>query len=1155
MTILADAAKRSRALDPAESFHLEAPAGSGKTFLLTARFLRLLGLVAHPRQILALTFTNKAAGEMLERVREYLNRAKKGVDPRDAADEELLDFAAKALLAHKDVEQLLLAGDILRIQTFHSFCNTVASQAPLEAGIAPGSTLLDENEQKFFLRETVSEALREIADRKSDDPARRALKDRLLYLNNSWWLLSGEMEDLTGRREGLIDLVQVLTRDRATGYLAERIRELVESELNALKLEFQCCTLGNCWVDFLKFIEDAGAAAACSLPARIPPSQWESLGEWLCLAQTFLTAEGKVRKQLGPKSGFYSGFVKTEWGEALQNLPPGAVEKLARVRDLPSFDTPVKDPETLWDLVLLLHAVLEVYDDRCRARRALDFSALEMAALRIFDATGPSDLQLILDQQIRHILVDEFQDTSRGQWDLLQKLCSGWSDGDGRTLFLVGDPKQSIYGFRKAEVRLFMNAAQGLPLENGGKLSLGSLVLDTNFRSQPHLIDWCNGIFGETVMAAHKPEFDEVPFSPAVISPATHVYPNPACPELALFLEWPDRESARIREAEWLAGRIARDIEENGRDHETAVLLFSRTHLPVYLEALQRRRIPIQVKEGLKLVERPEVRYLHQLCRGIVLPQDDLAWAAQLRSPWLVVDFDRILAISREDPEPWVEKIRSFSGTDEEVSKFWEALNGAWQHVGHEPLAKVVEAAWLDLDGARIVGENWGSRGLNCCRRFLDILGKAEEGEPVRTLQRLEQLLENAYEPVDPDTASSNVFLSTIHGAKGLEYDTVFIPFLDWNPVFGRKGQPPPFMLERSPQSGEYLLAPRPDRLMGTEDPLYNLLRNLRSKRQLGEAKRLFYVAATRARREIVMSAVARKKGAGFTTGRDTPLAWLNEHYSLEDLAGLGDMDIGGQVENVPIELLRNRKRRMSSDDGRFSVQIEPDGCSAAVPEQHREPVEIVPAQFEREKPAFKVLSPSSLTVFEDESQFDGPKSSCVPPCAPALWGTLIHRLLAEFGKTGLLPSAEKTAFVLKREAIGTAEAGKIALEALSEVESCLADPWLNAFYAVPFGSRRVEWPLECAHGENEVYSGIIDLAVEIQGRWTLVDFKTSRPAGGESMDDFQRREMDVYRAQLEAYREMWAKWMSIAANDVDVFLFWTALRKAEKMVNGIVRL
>lgn len=346
--ILADSVKRSRAVDPAKSFHLEAPAGSGKTFLLTARFLRLLGMVSHPQQILALTFTNKAAAEMRERVRKYLERAKSGHSAANEADAELLDSASNALRAHKNIEELLLAGEILRIQTFHSFCYAVASQAPLEAGIAPGSALMDENEQEFFLHETVNEVLQEIAADRKGDSARRALMNRLLYLNNSWRLLAEEMEDLVKRREGLLDLVQVLSRDKASGYLANQVRNLVERELRDLAADFQKCTLGKSWAQFLKDIGDCGASAACTLPASVPNASWESLPDWICLAQTFLTNDGNARKQLGPKAGFYSGFAKTPWGEAVQCLAPGTAERLHRIRALPAHDAPVRDSDTLW---------------------------------------------------------------------------------------------------------------------------------------------------------------------------------------------------------------------------------------------------------------------------------------------------------------------------------------------------------------------------------------------------------------------------------------------------------------------------------------------------------------------------------------------------------------------------------------------------------------------------------------------------------------------------------------------------------------------------------------------------------------------------------------------------------------------------------------
>jgi ATP-dependent exoDNAse (exonuclease V) beta subunit len=1139
MVVLSDAEERSRALNPKGNFHLTAPAGSGKTFLLAARFLRLLGLVANPQQILALTFTNKAAAEMRERVRGCLERAKRGAAAENPAEAELLDYASKALAAHGKMEELLLAGEILNIRTFHSFCYTISSQAPLEAGIAPGSRLMDDNEQEFFLRETVSEALQEIASGTEGDSARRALMNRLLYLNNSWSSLEGEMAGLVKRRGGLLELVQVLRRDRASGRLEAGVRALAETELKLLKTDFEACELGRQWAEFIEETGRKGAPAACDLPADIPSPDWESLPLWICMADTFLTQKGAPRARLGPKSGFYSGFGETEWCCAIQNISPETAQRLHLIRRLPTHDKPLTDFDTLWDLVVLLHSVLKIYDARAGARRALDYAALELAALRLFNDADPSNLQLILDQQIRHILVDEFQDTNREQWELLRKLCSGWSDGDGRTLFLVGDPKQSIYAFRNAEVKLFMEAAdQGLPVDGGSRISFEPLLLDTNFRSQPHLIEWCNEVFGNTVMARPRSEFDEVPFSPARISPGTTVLPDLAPIELALFMEWPCRESAREREAQWLAGTIARRLEKNGRDQQTAILLFSRAHLPVYLEALQQKRVPVQVQEGLKLVERPEVHYLWQLCRGIVLPQDDLAWAAQLRSPWFCLDFDRIHAISCEDPPLWIEKISSFAQHDEEVGSFWQALEGARRHFGHEPLADVIESAWLELNGAYTVGSKWGSLGLNCCRRFLKMLGDAEQGEPVGTLARLEQILDKAYVPVDPDTATSNIVLSTVHGAKGLEFDSVFIPFLDWDPQSGRKDQSPPYILERAPGSGDFLLATRPGRLTGEKDPLYVLLRKLRSRRQLGEARRLFYVAATRARRELVMSGLVKKNGKSFSTEAESPLGWLSRHYEIDRLSHIDGITYPEEPECVNVG-----KWKSSLSIGRFFLQVEPDLGAGEATRIEGTPAEMAPAEFERERPVFNVVSPSGLADFKRGSTAVGRG-----PATAAARGTLVHGLLAEFGKRGILPSLKGAGAILRRLGIDDPASLEIANGAFSEVQSCLEDPWLQAFYHVPAESLRVEWPVECPHGEGVLYSGIIDLAARIDGKWNLVDFKTSRPLEGESVEDFFRSETETYRFQILAYREICAKLTGKDRSEVDAFIYWTALRKRQKI-------
>ena len=165
-------------------------------------------------------------------------------------------------------------------------------------------------------------------------------------------------------------------------------------------------------------------------------------------------------------------------------------------------------------------------------------------------------------------------------------------------------------------------------------------------------------------------------------------------------------------------------------------------------------------------------------------------------------------------------------------------------------------------------------------------------------------------------------------------------------------------------------------------------------------------------------------------------------------------------------------------------------------------------------------------------------------PCPPNVWGTVVHRLLAEFGRKGSLPSAQGTSTALRQLGIESSGTLRIACAALSQVKSCLDDPWLQAFYRVPPERRRVEWPVECIHGQEGIYSGVIDLAAEIEGKWNLVDFKTAEPLEGESVEDFLRREIEEYRPQILAYGEIWAKVTGTDQAQLHAFLYWTALRQ-----------
>jgi len=463
---LPDEQTRNAALDIHRSFHLEAPAGSGKTWLLTGRFLRLLAEVDHPHEIVALTFTNKAAGEMRQRIRDFLTETEKGEVPQYPYEQILLEAAAGA--RERQPAHRLQAPDGLRIMTFHGFCLHLVQRAPLEASVPPGSKVMPDEEQQQLRTQVAARTIRDLLYRPSGDPLRQAVENRLLRLNNNWLAFRDELADLLEKRDLLDDLLTLMGRhpdkEQLEEILTGRLELLLKLRLAKCLTAFESTSLGSNWSNFVGHLHEHGAEAADRLPEILPPAEGSKLENWQEIATTLTTLEGKPRKRLGPAAGFYKGFNHTNWAETIQELSPESLENLQNIKRLPLLADGIANLDTLYDLVLVVGEALNRYRSICRQRRLLDYVELEQAALRLFDQESPTDLQLFLDRKIKHLLVDEFQDTNRSQWLLLQHLCSGWQADSGRTLFVVGDPKQSIYAFRKAEVSLFLEATKGLPL-------------------------------------------------------------------------------------------------------------------------------------------------------------------------------------------------------------------------------------------------------------------------------------------------------------------------------------------------------------------------------------------------------------------------------------------------------------------------------------------------------------------------------------------------------------------------------------------------------------------------------------------------------------------------------------------------------------------
>lgn len=1158
LSLLPDATARLDALRTDGSFHVESPAGAGKTSLLTARFIHLLTVVEHPHEILALTFTNKAANEMKERVGSVLRLAEKDILPESPWLRGLLPVAKEALKKHAKHSYLLKAPDGLRIMTFHSFCLFLARQAPLESGIPFEASVAPDEDQADLLAEAIRILHGEIFRGSGHDPLRQALEKRLLHLNNNWEALEAELKELVSKRDLLNDLAREVRANAGSENLGriliERIGIMIQHRLSSLRQRILQTELGRNWPGLWDCLKERNGRSEPVSPSTIPDPSWQSLSSWQAIAEICLTKSGTPRKQYTAANGFPKGFRETAWGEMIRNLSPGISGHLHSVRALPCMDEAATDIDTLFDLILLIAKAIQIYSELCRKRKTMDYAELELAALRALGEQ--TDLQFLMDRAFRHILIDEFQDTSRNQWELLQRLCTGWVPGDGRTLFVVGDPKQSIYGFRKAEVSIFTTAKTGLPLSGHGRLELQSLQLSTNFRSAPGLIDFCNRLFGEVIMTHPDLEVDEVPYEKALPAPEQATNSRITLSVFSKDGELP--EAGRQNEALWLAYRIKEMIEAQP-DRSIGILLPARTHLGAYLKALSESGLQVRVQEGIRLKERPEVLDLLALTYALVRPHDDLSWAALLRSTWCWLGLDILLGVSRQKPPDWLTKISLFQEeitAPKELKRLWEAIESHVPRVGRESLDLVIADVWDKVGGPASVSARFGPAGVENCRSFLKLLAQSEKGIPEETVSKLELYLEEAYAPPDPLTSRSPVELMTVHRAKGLEFDIVFLPFLDWNPLGGANREAPPYLLERMPgESGEHLIAVRPDKRLGAEDKVYQLLKDIQKRRNLAEAKRLFYVAATRARRELHMSGLVRaisdcekKTNNNAENGikRGGTAALGCERRIPESTSELQEAGAGRVYSATPNSFLHYLLTSGIRDGVEFfedpslpQKTLGPDiPASIDIPE---------PLPFEPERLPYQVVSPSMLRSEKAEKCFE--KSASEMSVDDALVrGTIIHRLLECLANEKELPSKKAVAVSLVAEGMRSETAAGHAGEILAEVEACRAEEFCAFVLKSGHPFSASEWVLEDYPEAGIIRSGKIDRVIFDGDQWWIVDYKTTVFPPDSDPDHSMRAEAAIYSDQLCAYREMLVRAKQIDYEKVRLVLYFTSIRRAYEL-------
>ncbi|MFU8877933.1 MAG: UvrD-helicase domain-containing protein, partial [Wenzhouxiangellaceae bacterium] len=711
-----------------------------------------------------------------------------------------------------------------------------------------------------------------------------------------------------------------------------------------------------------------------------------------------------------------------------------------------------------------------------------DFTGLSRAALQGLgdEDSGFTDLGLYLDNRISHILVDEYQDTNWAQFHLLEKLTHGWQPGDGRTLFTVGDPMQSIYRFREAEVGLFMRTRdQGL-----AGLELDSLRLDQNFRSKSEIVDWVNDTLGPAFPV------DEDIAAGAVAYARSEAGRGPGG-SIQMLARADDRQ-----EAEAIAGRIEQALAEHADDpqYKAAIIVRARSHLAEILPALKARDIAFRAVKLDPLLARPTVQDLLALTRAIRFPADRTSLLAVLRSPVCGLTLADLHALAGDGADPLDSQAleRLPGDVRPRAERVFTALADARSLVGKRSLRDRVEGAWHRLGGPHCL-QRPASDAAEAAL-FLDTLEAAEQQDLIDDWNDFEELLGQAYTEGDAPDDSVRLEILTMHGAKGLEWDLVVLPGLDRGT--GGNDRELLYWLPFTPEHGaeQVLLAPLRAAWQPDNTPLIDLIRTEQKARDQYENQRLLYVAATRARHELIVSGVLDpdKDTIRPASGSLLEILWprAGRHF----------------IDSLESSLESNNP---------IGVDIEspmPDQAIRRVPKDWQPPI--------GQRLAWAPKSPPQEREVEIEFNWAGTQARRA--------GTVLHALLERVGNIGVENLAADRQRELSARIPHLLRALGTGPDALEETTAMIAAAFDNTL-----ASETGRWILSGKHEDGacelaltgtvdgRLVNAVIDRTFidETGTRW-IIDYKSGYHAGGD-LEGFLAEEAGRYEAQLGLYRKL----------------------------------
>lgn len=783
---------RREALNPTASFIVEAPAGSGKTEVLVRRMLNLLLHVEHPRNILAITFTRKAAAEMKERLFSALEQNPSTFDEDKA---ELVEQVQARIKEQQWTSQDL---ERLAIITIDALCarilNVDGRMVDQAATIIPDYSVLGD-----------ALMLELIEHLQAKDEYAEPLATILLYFGNNIEKLKRLLLDILSKRAEWLSVF--VSRKQGSISLQDELQHNIASLYEKLWQEWQ----------------------------QLAPKAWrEMIAAWLCIndyrdlkkiSQLLLTQKGELRKRFD-KNTQLAPELKSAYLELIENLnlAPEAerwLTLLTKIQALPPLD--VKVVQVADALIRILPLTAAHFQLLLGEHHYRDFQEEALQAVMSLANTDPVSAALMrFERELKHILVDEFQDTSRLQFRMLELMTQTWNAGDGRTLFLVGDPMQSIYRFRDARVELFLEAQEkGL-----GAIKLKSLTLSANFRSDAKILQFINDKLTHIFPKYSDSLTGAVPFTPS------HAERNFADAKDVTLLSFSDAKA----ETDALCVKI-QEILQAEPNASIGILGRSRTPLKALMHCLINENIKVQAENWESLLESQLVLDLLSLTLALTHLGDRLAWMALLRSPMVHLSLDELLVIAQKSERrtvwevllelnsPLVKVLEPFIFAPElllitRVRRAFMALTGAFKFTALEQ--NILLQYWQFLAHYPLI---------NSRQQFL---------EDVERL-KLNYVADDA-----------KVSLLSIHQAKGLEFDYVFLPNLN---AGVRRDDPPLLRWQEFHYQGQFkLLLGLHKSAEGQDDPIYQYLKWLDKEEASYEQVRLLYVALTRAKKGLCLS-------------------------------------------------------------------------------------------------------------------------------------------------------------------------------------------------------------------------------------------------------------------------------------------------------------